>query len=177
MNYSFSYFLINLELKYLSGSLFLNSVTTSCAEFVAKLTSAFFILKIGLRYHLISAYALALTGALLLIFIPKPENEWWTSMFLLLTRYGTSMAIVGIYVGLVMLMPTSVVSTSIGICNFFARVLSMCGPLFAEFPEPWPCLSMAFMISAAFISMQFFDYTQMTTEEEDADQGKFQKTQ
>ena len=133
--------------------MFLNSITTSTSEFVAKIFTACLILRIGLKWHLNAALLLNLVGCLLILFIPEPTQVWWTSVFLLITRYGTAMTIPGIYGGIVAYMPTNLISTAIGICNIFARILSICGPIFAELPVPWPMLSMTFMICIAFVAI------------------------
>ena len=40
MTVSFSYFLINFQLKYLGGNIYVNAITTSLAEMVGKLSSS-----------------------------------------------------------------------------------------------------------------------------------------
>ena len=102
--FSFSYYMTNIYLKYLSGSIYLNAITISIAEIIAKLSSSYILLKIGLKHLNSVAYILSGIGALSIIFFPDSGN--FTAIFILCTRFGVCMAIVGAYVGVILLMPT-----------------------------------------------------------------------
>ena len=78
---------------------------TSCAEIVGKLSAGVLITKVGLKPVLFGAFFTAAVGTVFLIFFPNAD-EIYISLFLLVTRFGASMAIVGASLGTVLITPT-----------------------------------------------------------------------
>ena len=105
MTVAFAYYLIAFELKYLSGNIYINACVTTVAEIIGKLASGVLIFKIGLRPVYLGSFSTAAVGTLFLILFPDAA-EIYISIFLLITRFGASMAIVAVSVGTVIIMPT-----------------------------------------------------------------------
>lgn len=58
--------------------------------------------------------------------------------FVLLVRFGSSLNFTSCYIIQIDLFPTLFLGASFGICNVFARTVSIGAPLAAEIPEPYP---------------------------------------
>jgi MFS family permease len=89
----------------LHGDIYINAVVTSVAEIIGKLSAGVLIAKIGLRPVLLGAFFTAAVGTVFLILFPN-ASEVYISAFLLVTRFGASMAIVGASLGTVLITPT-----------------------------------------------------------------------
>lgn len=150
MTVAFAYYLIAFELKYLHGNIYINACVTCVAEIIGKLMAGVMIVKIGLKPLYFVSFFIAAVGTALLIFFPD-STEVYMSIFILITRFGASMAIVGASLGTVLIIPTQLVSTAMGICNAFARTLAMLAPLIAEMKPPTPLV-----ILECFIVISFF---------------------
>jgi MFS family permease len=150
MTVAFAYYLIAFELKYLHGNIYINACVTCVAEIFGKLMAGLMIVKIGLKPLYFVSFFIAAVGTALLIFFPN-GSELHMSIFIMITRFGASMAIVGASLGTVLIIPTQLVSTAMGICNAFARTLAMLAPLIAEMAQPTPLV-----ILECFIVLSFF---------------------
>jgi len=152
---AFAYFLIAFELKYLKGNLYMNALVACVAEIIGKLSASPVLVKMGIKPLYFLAFGLASLGALFLTIFPNPEIAAWTSAFILVTRFGASMAMVGAYLGIILLFPTQVVSTAMGICNFFGRLIAMLAPIITEVPPPWPMLSLLMLLLLSLFATLF----------------------
>jgi MFS family permease len=147
------YFIINFQLKYLKGSLYINSIITGMAELVSMMSVGPILFRFGLKKLFLYGYVMGLIGTICLIFIPV-TSPIIMPIFLLVSRFGISMALVGGYQGVTLLMPTHVCATALGICNFFGRITAMIAPMIAELPDRWPNTIMALFIVASLITSQ-----------------------
>ena len=133
MTAAYAYYLIAFELKYLNDDIYTNSLITVAAEIIGKLLAGVFIDKIGLKPTFMISLFLALVGCLLMIlFQGKEGKDYLMWIFIMITRFGASIEIVGASVGTVLIMPTQLVTTAMGISNAFARTLAMLAPLITE---------------------------------------------
>jgi hypothetical protein len=133
MTVTFAYYLIGFELKYLGGDIYVNTIVASVAEICGKLLASPTIVKLGINKLYFIAFLIAGIGSGLLI--PYGQHTGFLpTALLLITRFGTSMGIVGAYIGILLLIPTQFACTSMGLCNFFGRGLSMMAPLIVEAP-------------------------------------------
>lgn len=85
----------------------------------------------GLKYSLVMSFALAACGMLCLTFIDT-LNQLLLALFILGSKYGVSQVFNMAYLGNVRIFPTSLVATSFGMCNIFARFGTQFAPFVAE---------------------------------------------
>jgi hypothetical protein len=145
---SFCFFLINYQLKYLKGDIFVNSMVSSSSEMVAYGLSGALMKLLGIKKNLAISYILAILGMVCFITIPT-QDQLWLSIFVMGSKFGISSAFNIAFLGNKLLFPTSIVATSFGICNTVARLITIFAPYVAELkPEAislWTFLSVSGM--------------------------------
>lgn len=124
---SFNFYLIAYQLKYLQGDLFINGIVSSLSECVAAVTTSIFLYNIGIKFSLVISFGLAAAGMLCLIFVPT-DNQILLAVFILGSKYGVTQVFNMAYLGNVNVFPTSLVATSFGVCNIFARLGTQFAP-------------------------------------------------
>ena len=75
--------------------------------------------------------------------------------FVLLAKFGISIAFNNVYLATPMAFPTALTGTAFGICNVVARVATVLSPLIAETPFPAPMVSFSLVAIIAGISSLF----------------------
>jgi len=137
---SFGFYMMNFILKYLDGDIFVNTYVFGSAEFVAKMTASLILVKVGLKRLLLIAYSLTCAGVLLLALFfgsaTSTNHLLLTPCLLVLTRFGLAQAFIGAYLGAITLIPTSHVSSAMGLCNIFARISTIAAPFVSEMKPP-----------------------------------------
>jgi hypothetical protein len=128
---SFSYYLINFEMKYIKGDLYINSIFGSLADCMAYGSSAFILKKIGLKNTLIVSYALGMSG-MLCLFLSQTERQQWLTLFILVSKFGISCSFNIVWVANFQMFPVSIIGTSYGICGMVARLFTIAAPPIAE---------------------------------------------
>lgn len=63
---AFNYFLINFRMKYIEGNIFVNTTVASTSEVVAYILGGIAYQKIGIRFTLITAFAISCLGSIAL---------------------------------------------------------------------------------------------------------------
>ena len=128
---SFCHYLINFDVKYLHGSLFVNNLSQASAELVAYATSGFLFKALGIRKSFVLAHCLALTGMVALL-IYKGDSQFWLSVFIIVSKFGVSCNFATVYLGNQYLFPIEAVVFAYSACNFFARTATILSPEVAE---------------------------------------------
>jgi hypothetical protein len=128
---SFCFFLISFQLKYIEGDIYVNSIVSSTSEMVAYGLSGALMKLLGIKLNLAISYILAILGMVCFIAIPT-QDQLWLSIFVMGSKFGISSAFNIAFLGNKLLFPTSSVATSYGICNTFARTLTIFAPFVAE---------------------------------------------
>ena len=77
-------------------------------------------------------YSETLLWSLLSLTFSNTQQQGWLSLFILGAKYGVCQLFNIGYVGNTHLFPISMVATSYGVCNIFARGASILAPLVAE---------------------------------------------
>jgi nitrate/nitrite transporter NarK len=152
MSLIFAYFLISFQMKYLDPAhIYSLSVWTSITEIIGKLSAGSITLAIGLRPMFFLSFGVAITGIFFLaIFDPNTTSSTNITIFMLLARFGASMAVSGANIAIIMLMPTKVVGSANGVCTFVASIMALFAPIIAEMPLPWPMITLeCFMVMSA----------------------------
>ena len=128
---SFNYYLISYQLKYLDGDLFINTIISSLSEITANITSAMLLYFIGIKNAFIISFAIAAAGMLCLIYV-ETDSQGLLGLFILGSKYGVSQVFNMAYLGNILIFPTTLVATSFGVCNIFARLGTIFAPFVAE---------------------------------------------
>ena len=149
MCYSFGYFMIPVNLKYLGGNIFLNSYVNGVSEILAKLSTVSVLSCLGLKRLFFWTFALSTVSALLLAFYAQNDKKFAIAVMLMGTKAGISMAGCGIYLSIILLYPTTCVATVFGICNILSRLASIASPIVAELEEPTPMVILTVSCSLA----------------------------
>lgn len=85
------YYLIQYQLKYIKGDLYVNGIVSSLAEVVACISSAFIKKAVGLKKAFILAFCLA-SGCMACIMVSESDNQVVLASFVLGAKFGISMA-------------------------------------------------------------------------------------
>jgi hypothetical protein len=136
---SLDYYLITFFMKYLPGSIYANTAVSSISEIAAYICSGLFFKTLGGKVAFIISFTVAAVGGLCILFF-KDEQGLMIALFVLLAKFGISCAFNLVYMQTPLLFPTHLTATAFGICNIFARSLSIPAPILAEAEEPLPML-------------------------------------
>jgi MFS family permease len=133
---SFNFYLINFQLKYWKGNVYVNSYIYSLASVVAYATSGFVYQKIGGRLSFIIYFTLATIGGLLICLFGYGENlaGWVFPCLVLVASFGIASAFNLVYASHSATFPTLFCASAMGICNFVARVATIFAPEVSEIP-------------------------------------------
>lgn len=145
-SFSFNFYLIGIDLKYLPGDLYRNSLASGIADIIGMIISGVLIQKISAKETLKLFFLIAGFSGLVLMFSTN-----FSFLFLFLSR-GCICATGNImfYLTVSMFRP-SVAATAMGLCNVVSRLLTMAAPVVVEFEEPTPLTIYTFMCFAAVI--------------------------
>lgn len=149
---SFGFYMLSYVLKYLHGSIFVNAYASAIAEIVGKLSSIILLRFMSLKRVLLIAYGTAAIGTVLLITFST--SAAWIPLMLLIAKFGFSQAFVAAYLGVILLYPTILTSTAMGVCNLLARVASITAPLVAEVRSPLNLTILLVIAGFALLSSQ-----------------------
>ena len=139
-------------LKYLKGSIFLNAYASSIAEMIGKLSTIAVLQYASLKRVFLVSLCLSLTGIFLLIVFSGSDS--WIPLMLLIAKFGLSQAFVAAYLSVVLLYPTILVSTAMGVCNLFARISTITAPLVAEVKTPFNLMILFAICFIALVASQ-----------------------
>ena len=90
----------------------------------------------SLKRAFLFSFSLALIGSFLLIIFNHSGSESWIPVMLMIARFGVSQAFVVAYLAVVLLYPTILTSTAMGVCNLLARIATITAPLVIEVKAP-----------------------------------------
>jgi hypothetical protein len=123
---AFDYFLINFQLKYIEGDIFINTIVSSVSEVCAYLISGALYDKIGPKVSFIAAYSISIVGSIFYI-IFGTANKSLIPVLVLVTKFGVSAGFNLVYLAN-SLFPPIYAATTFGFCNVFARLTSVMAP-------------------------------------------------
>ena len=159
------YGMINIYLKHLPGNRYLNFTTSGVSEiFAHSIVGAFFV-QLTPRWTFFIGFAVSLCGAIPLVWQEQFESGALISMFVLLAKFGISMAMCGCYVSTPFIFPILLSGTAFGICNIFGRFFAIASPYIAEFKVPLPMEIFSIM---ALVGLVICLFLKTTKEEEPA---------
>lgn len=133
------YFIINFYLKYIPGSEFLNFSIAGISEILAHITVGLAFGKLGPRCMFLVGFLISLAGSIPLLFQNSiGDNAALIAFFVLLAKYGCSMAYCACFISTPILFPIRIASTAFGFCNIFGRLFAASAPFIAELNPPVP---------------------------------------
>lgn len=128
-SFSFNFYLIGIDLKYLPGSIYHNSLASGIADVLGMVASGFLIREMSPQETLRLFFLIAGLSGLILLY---DHDQSLTAFFLSLSR-GCICATGNImfYLTAKMFRP-SVSATAMGVCNIVSRLLTIAAPVLAE---------------------------------------------
>ena len=150
---AFDFFLINFQLKYIKGDIYVNTIVSSVSEVSAYLISGILYQHLGTRLSFVASFTIAIIGSILYI-IFGDTYPYLIPFMVLGSKFGISGSFNVVYLAN-SLFPPIYASTTFGICNAFARLAAMLAPQFAEISKPIPMVSFCLMACAAAIASMF----------------------
>jgi hypothetical protein len=128
--------------------MYLNAVTGALAEAVAKLSVPVVITYLSLP-NCFSIYFLITCICAFSLWFGTAET-----VFLFGLRFGLSASLALSYIASMLLMPTSLAATSLGISSLTARLISISAPMAAELSQPVPNVILFAISIVAFVLLQ-----------------------
>jgi nitrate/nitrite transporter NarK len=149
---AFDYYLINFQLKYIDGDIYVNTIVSSVSEVTAYIISGALYDRIGPKISFVGSFVIGIIGSLFYITLSS-THKGLVPLMVLGSKFGISGSFNVVYLANG-LFPPVYSSTTFGLCNFFARLASMIAPILAESKPPTPMLVFCVMAAlAAGVSM------------------------
>ena len=126
-------------MKYLPGNIYNNNLASTISEFGAIILSGFMYEKMGLKLSNTILLLISVVGGIFIIFLGT-DSKILMPLFVLLAKFGISGAFNLCYCSTVDVFPVLFCGTGIGICNFFARFITIFAPEVAETSPPLPMI-------------------------------------
>eukprot|EP00347_Sterkiella_histriomuscorum_P012127 403369790 len=169
----FTFFLINFQMKYIEGDIFINTIVSTCSEMAGYLVSGLIYGKLGPRLSFIAAYAFSVAGALIYIFLGEIYTTYIPIM-ILMTKLGVAASVNMLYL-VNNVFPSQHKSSLLGniscLCTFSSAIASQV----AELKKPYPMISFCVMGILACISTLFInDKTQQNIKINEEKEAKIQ---
>ena len=134
---SFCYYMIIFQLKYIPGNIYINSMSSSLSEMVANILAGFLYKYLRIKLSFIVCFSVSLVGGALILFLGVDDVKW-IPVFITLAKGGIAANFTIVYIASAEVFPTLFTATALGICNFFARFLTILAPDVAELDPPIP---------------------------------------
>lgn len=131
---AFDYYLINFQLKYIDGDIYLNTIVSSVSEVTAYIVSGALYDKIGPKISFVVSFVIGIIGSLFYIALSSTYKKF-IPLMVLGSKFGISASFNVVYLANG-LFPPVYSSTTFGLCNFFARLASMLAPILSESLKP-----------------------------------------
>ena len=134
MSCSFGFYMLAYVIKYLNGNIFLNAYSVSAGEIIGKLSTIPLLRCISLKQVFLVAFGMSTLGTLLLILFRDADS--WMPLILIVARFGFSQAFVASYLSFILVYPTILTSTAIGIAVTMSKLATIFAPVIAEIQTP-----------------------------------------
>ena len=132
---SFDYYLNTFMLKYLNGSMFYNVYASVASEFLGATLSGVMVRQYGLKRTFVFSYLISAVGGIMAIMINSPTSMPFLVMVM---RFGIEACFTLTYLANTLIFPVEFAATANGICNVFARFLTVFSSPIAEIAQPMP---------------------------------------
>ena len=132
LTWSFNYFLMNFQMKYLPGNINVNMFASFAAEILSYVVSGIFISRLSFKTNFVLFFAISGAGGLGALFYGLDNPNWTFMIFIMLMKFGLCAASNVAYIGTPSMFPTLFVVTALGIVNFVSRVGDLFAPMVNE---------------------------------------------
>lgn len=141
-------------MKYLPGSIYMNTLVSSFSDIPANIIGGILYKKYGVRITLPIFFTISVAGSLCLIFFGG-MTKITDSIFVMLARVGVCTAMAMCYLANAGIFPAIFAGTAFGMCNIGAKFFTIFAPMLAEVEKPVPMITFsitsAIAIFAAFM--------------------------
>ena len=128
------------------------TIISQVSEIAAYIFSGVILEYIGPKFSLSASFGLsALSGLFIIVYGLQNQNSWTFLGLILTAKFGISCAFNIVYITHASVFPTLFVSTSLGFCNFLARLLTTLTPQVSLLAEPTPMI--CFTVAACLTSV------------------------
>lgn len=155
---SFNYYLITFYMKYVPGSIFVNTTASSISENLSYVVSGLLLNIIGIKLCYISALIIAIAGGICLVLFPV--GGLWEALFVLIAKFGISWSFNNCYLSTPLLFPAHLRVRIFGICHLMASFVTVLAPLLAEEKPPTPMIIFT-LTCAGILMISFFINTRI----------------
>ena len=139
---SFNYYLITFYTKYIPGNIFVNMIVASLSEFFSTIITGAIVSKLGPKLAFTVAYSLCGVACAFLWLAEARERVQDIPSIILVAKFGICSAFSMLYMNTLLYFPNKFMGRVFGMCNVFARFVTIMSPMVAEAPEPTAELSM-----------------------------------
>ena len=146
------------QLKQVAGNIFVNSVASSISDTVSRPIGLWFYRKLGVKGAMVTFFACATIGSFPIIWSEMASDNYrayFVPVCLFVMNAGIAMSFGNLYIGHMDMFPVVFSSTSMGVCNIFARFITIFAPVAAELTEPTPEIMFTVMCVAAVVMSLF----------------------
>ncbi len=123
---AFNYFLINFQLKYIEGDIYVNTIVNAVSEIAAYIISGALYSILGPKTSFVLSFLIASIGSIFYIIFGTTATSM-VPIMVLGTKFGISAAFNLVWM-VNSVFPPLYASTTIGFFNAFARISSMFAP-------------------------------------------------
>lgn len=157
---SFCYYMISLYMKYLPGNIFINTIASGSAEFIAYGLGGILYTKLGIKKSYSLLYAISSLGGILIIILGT-DSVTWMPVFVMISKFGIAGCFTICYISNSHVFPTLFCSTAMGINNFFSRFLTCFSAEIAELQPPIPMVLFSGLTALGVLMIQFVKTLEM----------------
>lgn len=127
---SFNYYLITFYMKYVPGSIYVNTTAAALSENISYVVSGLLLNRIGIKLSFVFALIIAVIGGFLLA--SMPATGLTEASFVLICKFGISWSFNNCYLATPLLFPAHLRVRTFGICHLMASFVTVLAPLLAE---------------------------------------------
>lgn len=148
---SFDMYLITFQMKYLPGSIFVNTLVSSGFDIPISICAGFLYAKIGVKYTLPIFYTISLLGGIALVLVGDAEGypSFVPPLLVMTARLGVKVALDLCYLANSTIFPAIFAGTAFGLCNLGAKLFTIMSPLLAEADKPLPMIVFSVILVGA----------------------------
>ena len=155
ITWSFNYFLLSFQMKYLPGNINVNMFVSFAAELLSYVVSGIFIAKLSLRANFVLFFTISGVGGLGALFYGLENPNWTFIIFIMLMKFGLCAASNVAYIGTPATFPTLFGVTALGIVNLSSRICDLFAPMINELDQPIPMMCFTVLTGSAVIASFF----------------------
>ena len=155
---SFAFYLGKFQLTHVAGDIFKNSFFSSIADTIGHPFGFVVYRNMKTRFAFALLFGMSALGSFPLLFSEAASQDYRDIVVpgcLFVMNFGIAAAFANLYMGHMDLFPIVFSTTSMGICNFIARTLTVFAPIIGEIDQPTPEIIFTTLCIVAFVLSLF----------------------